>query len=100
MLYITGYDKETILSHNHLFTASEVCFLRTGDLEEDKMPRNNVTLLRGNNEYSFLMRNCSAAASASNYGEFQVFLFPKNSINNLTTSFTKLNMKPLPLPAT
>lgn len=29
-------DKETILSYNHLFTASEVHFLKTGDLEEDK----------------------------------------------------------------
>lgn len=78
------YGQGTILSHNHLFTDSELCFLRTGDLEKDKMPRNYATLLRGNTKYSFLMGKCSflIAASASNYGEFQVFLFATNSINN------------------
>lgn len=64
------------------------------------MPINNATLLRINTEYRFLMGNCNAAASASNYAEFSVFLLPTNSINNQTSSFTQINTKPLPLPKT
>lgn len=63
---------------SHLLTASEVCFLRTGNLEEDKMAGNHATLLSYNMEFSFLTGNCNAAASASNYSEFSVQLFPLN----------------------
>ena len=65
----------------HLPAASEVSFLRTGDLE-DKMAGNHATLLRYNTEFSFLTGNRNAAASASNYGEFPVLLFPSKSTNN------------------
>lgn len=71
-LCMTGMEKETILENSdrfHLPTASEVCFLRAGDLEEGKLAGNHAILLRLNIDITFLIRNCNAAASASNYSD-------------------------------
>lgn len=68
--YLENWDRP------HLPAASEVCFLRIGDLEKEKMAGNHAMLLRYNTEFSFLTGNCNAAASASSYGEFPVLFFP------------------------
>lgn len=70
--YLENWDRP------HLPTASEVHFLRTSDLEEDKMAGNHAMSVSCNTEFSFRRGKCNAAASASNYGEFQVLLFPPN----------------------
>lgn len=69
--YLENWDRP------HLPTASEVHFLRTSDLEEDKIAGNHATLVSCNTEFSFHGGNAMLQHQQAIMVSFKFSSFPQ-----------------------